>query len=143
MWARLVAGQQGEKYQSWCSFNLWYKILSRKNISLSGITGVEAQRQNATTIAYGMVKNPLDTNWYGLYGNPYYWIIGNATSNVYTTTATTSVFTEWTLGLPKDFSITAGVGYSNMEDRTGWQIFMLRTNQHIMILPMEKCSHHM
>lgn len=86
-----------------------------KNISLSGITGVEAQRQNATTIAYGMVKNPLDTNSVWTYGNPYYWIIGNATSNVYTTTATTSVFTEWTLGLPKDFSITAGVGYSNMK----------------------------
>lgn len=86
-----------------------------KNISLSGITGVEAQRQNATTIAYGMLKNPLDTNTVWTYGNPYYWIIGNSTSNVYTTTATTSVFTEWTLGLPKDFSITAGLGYSNMK----------------------------
>ena len=85
------------------------------NISLSGLTGVETQRQNATTISYTMVKDPRDTatNWY--WGNPYYWILGASTANVYATTATTSLFTEWTLTLPKDLSITAGLGYSNMK----------------------------
>ncbi len=91
------------------------KFNFKKGISLSGLTGVESQRQNATTIGYTMVKDPRDTaaNWY--WGNPYYWILGASTSNVYTTTATTSLFTEWTLALPKDFSITAGVGISNMK----------------------------
>jgi iron complex outermembrane receptor protein len=86
-----------------------------KNISLNGLTGVETQRQNATTIGYTMVKDPRDTaaNWY--WGNPYYWILGASTSNVYTATATTSLFTEWTLSLPNDISITAGVGLSNMK----------------------------
>lgn len=88
-----------------------------RNISLTGITGVEAQRQNAQTIGYTMVKDPTDPNtvWqYYPYGNPYYWIIGPVNSNVYTTTSTASVFTEWTMSLPKDFSITAGIGFSNM-----------------------------
>jgi iron complex outermembrane receptor protein len=91
---------------------------------LSGITGLETQRQNATTIGYGMIKNPLDPNAVWAYGNPYYWIIGGAsgsntsngeTSNVYATTATTSLFSEWTLSLLKDLSITAGIGASNMK----------------------------
>ncbi|MEP7237343.1 MAG: TonB-dependent receptor [Ferruginibacter sp.] len=91
------------------------KFNLKNNISLNGLTGVETQHQNATTIGYTMVKDPRDTatNWY--WGNPYYWILGASTSNVYTTTATTSLFTEWTLTLPKDLSITAGIGYSNMK----------------------------
>lgn len=91
------------------------KFSLKNNIGLSGLTGVETQRQNATTIGYGMGKDPRDTatNWY--WGNPYYWIINAMTSNVYTTTATTSLFTEWTLSLPKDLSVTAGVGLSNMK----------------------------
>lgn len=85
------------------------------SVVLSGITGVESQRQNASTIGYTMIKDPRDTatNW--TYGNPYYYIIGASNSNVYTTTATTSVFTEWTLALQKSLSITAGVGLSNMK----------------------------
>ncbi len=90
------------------------------NTNLSGITGVETQRQNATTIGYGMI-DPLGSTHVWSYGDPYF-IIGSYTagnngtnSNVYTTTATTSVFTEWTLALPGDFSITGGVGMSNMK----------------------------
>lgn len=85
------------------------------NISLSGITGVETQRQNATSLGYSMIKNPQDTAATWVYGNPYYYIIGANTSNVYSTSATTSLFTEWTLALPGDFSVTAGIGYSNMK----------------------------
>ncbi|HMD01196.1 MAG TPA: TonB-dependent receptor, partial [Ferruginibacter sp.] len=91
------------------------KFNFKDGIGLNGLTGVETQRQNATTIGYGMGKDPRDTatNWY--WGNPYYWVINAMTSNVYTTTSTTSVFTEWTLSLPHDLSITAGVGLSNMK----------------------------
>jgi iron complex outermembrane receptor protein len=90
------------------------------NASLSGITGVESQRQNATTIGYGMI-DPLGTAHVWKYGDPYF-IIGSTatgtngiTSDIYTTTATTSVFTEWTLGLPGDLSITGGIGISNQK----------------------------
>lgn len=91
------------------------KFNLKNNIGLSGLTGIETQRQNATTIGYSMAKDPRDNaaNWY--WGNPYYWVINAMTSNVYTTTATTSLFTEWTLALPKDLSITAGLGFSNMK----------------------------
>jgi iron complex outermembrane receptor protein len=75
--------------------------------TLSSITGVETQRQQAQTIGYNMVANPTNPSAY--------WIIGAARSNQYTITGTTSLFTEWTLSLPKDLSITAGVGYSTMK----------------------------
>lgn len=83
--------------------------------TLSGITGVETQRQNAQTIGYAMVKNPLDQSATWTYGNPYYYIVGATSSNVYSVAATTSLFTEWTLALPKDFFLTAGLGWSNMK----------------------------
>jgi iron complex outermembrane receptor protein len=75
-------------------------------VSLSGITGVETQHQYAQTIGYTMVKNPLDTTGY--------YIIGAQRSNQYTLTGTTSLFTEWSLALPQDISITAGIGWSDM-----------------------------
>lgn len=74
--------------------------------SLSGITGIESQRQNAQIIGYNMVANPTNPNAY--------WMIGAMRSNQSTITGTTSVFTEWTLALPKDLSVTAGIGISNM-----------------------------
>lgn len=108
-WADKASTNVGLRSTFSTKFNL------KNNISLSGLTGMETQRQNATTINYTMVKDPRDTatNWY--WGNPYYWILGASTANVYTATATTSLFTEWTLSLPKDFSITAGIGLSNMK----------------------------
>jgi iron complex outermembrane receptor protein len=74
--------------------------------NLSSITGMESQRQNAQTIGYTMVANPSDPGGY--------WIIGAERSNQYTTSATSSLFTEWTLSLPGDLSFTAGIGVSNM-----------------------------
>ncbi|MGN6401044.1 MAG: TonB-dependent receptor [Flavisolibacter sp.] len=75
-------------------------------INLSGITGVETQKQYAQIVGYNMVANPNDPNGY--------FIIEAIKSNQATTTATTSLFTEWNLSLPQNFSITAGIGYSNM-----------------------------
>lgn len=78
-----------------------------KDITLSGISGVETQHQYAQVTAYAMVRNPLDTNGYN--------IVGAQRSNQVITTRTTSAFSEWTLGLPADISVTAGVGVSFME----------------------------
>jgi iron complex outermembrane receptor protein len=81
------------------------KFSLKEGITLSGITGVETQRQYAQTIGYGMVANPNDSMAY--------WIVGAMRSNQATITGTLSLFTEWTLSLPHDFSVTAGAGLSS------------------------------
>lgn len=96
------------------------KFSFHNEVSLSGITGVETQRQNATTLGYGMI-DPQGTAHVWKPGDPYF-IIGSTatgssglTSNLYAAEATTSVFTEWTLALAHDVSITGGIGLSNMK----------------------------
>lgn len=83
-------------------------------VTLSGITGVEAQRQDAQTIGYSMKQDPTDTGAVWTLGRSPYWIINTGTSNFATVSKTMSLFTEWTLGLPNDISLTAGIGTSNM-----------------------------
>lgn len=86
-----------------------------KSSLLSGITGIETQRQNGQTNGFSMKADPSDptpATW--TYGEPY-WVVNAATSNTATITGTTSLFTEWTLALPQDFSVTAGIGMSNMK----------------------------
>ncbi len=79
----------------------------KKGIHLSGITGIETQRQYAQITAYPMVTNPADSTGYN--------IIGTLRSNQAIVTGTSSLFTEWTLALPNNISITAGIGVSNMK----------------------------
>lgn len=103
------------------SFDTRFALGTRLN--LSGLTGVELQRQNAQTMGYNFKADPLAANqdiskWQ--YGDPY--LVKNAsTSNTATISSTASYFTEWTLSMPHDISLTAGVGVSNMsihlEDR--------------------------
>jgi iron complex outermembrane receptor protein len=89
------------------------KIAIGEKAQLNGTTGMEIQRQNAQTVGYSMKVNPNDPNpgtyTYGV--SPYY-VINAITSNVAFVTQPTSFFTEWTLGLPQDLSISAGIGYS-------------------------------
>jgi iron complex outermembrane recepter protein len=91
------------------------------DIKLSGLTGFELQRQNASTIGYNMKASPFDATpgtW--TLGEPY-WVINANTANTATVSSTASFFTEWTLALPKSLSFTAGIGSSKMrihlEDR--------------------------
>lgn len=100
------------------------KFTINKNITLSGITGLELQRQDAQQVGYSMKASPNDTavNPSAAYitvndyknGKYPYWVINTATSNVFYNSTTTSFFTQWTLSLPQDFSVTAGVGLSSM-----------------------------
>jgi iron complex outermembrane recepter protein len=85
------------------------------NVVLSGITGVELQRQDGQTIGYNFKADPNDPNpgtW--IYGVSPFWVINTNTSNVATISKTSSLFTQWTLALPHDFSVTAGIGLSGM-----------------------------
>ncbi|NDA60845.1 MAG: TonB-dependent receptor [Chitinophagia bacterium] len=78
----------------------------KNGAKLSGIAGLEIQEQRASVIGYNMVANPTNPTAY--------WIIGSMRSNVSTISSTGSYFTEWTLGLKNSWSITAGLGISNM-----------------------------
>ena len=82
------------------------KFILASNFTLSGITGVELQQQRAQTIGYAMISDSNNLTGYNR--------IGAMRSNQYTTSSTSSLFTEWTLNMPQDFSLTAGVGYSRM-----------------------------
>ena len=83
------------------------KFNLQKGVNLSGITGIEIQHQYAQITGYPMVVNPADPNGYN--------IIGTLRSNQAIFTGTTSLFTEWTLALPKNLSLTAGLGVSDMK----------------------------
>lgn len=102
----------------------------KKGSTLSGITGVESQRQNAQSIGYSMLKDPRDTAAVWKYGNPYYYVIGTTSSNVNTTAATTSLFTEWTLSFPKGLSVTWGIGFSTMKIGLADRIYALNKPAH-------------
>lgn len=79
----------------------------KNNMMLSGVTGIEAQKQYAQILGYPMITNNADPTGYN--------IIGAVRSNQTSITGTYSIFTQWTLALPHDLSITAGVGTSSMD----------------------------
>ncbi len=89
-------------------------------IQLSGITGVEMQMQNAQIIGYPMVVDSFNITGYNK--------IAAARSNQVTTSKTLSAFTEWTVSLPSDFSITAGLGYSVMGIELNDRFFVATNN---------------
>ncbi|WP_432411863.1 TonB-dependent receptor [Rasiella sp. SM2506] len=91
-------------YGTRTTFDLSFDLSS--DISLSGITGFEFQEQRANLLGYGLVENPADPDGYT--------IIGATRSNQFARSKTYSLFTEWVLQLPYDFSVTAGVGTSSM-----------------------------
>lgn len=83
-------------------------------ISLSGVTGIELQQQVAQVVGYNMKQSSLDSASTWVYGVNPYWVINANTSNVYSTSTNQHLFSEWTLSLPNDFSILAGLGVSQM-----------------------------
>jgi len=82
------------------------KFTLSKNVILSGITGIEAQRTNNQTIGYFMKADPANPTGY--------FRIDTMRSNQFAVSSTASLFTQWTLTLPADLSITAGLGVSSM-----------------------------
>ena len=91
------------------------------DIRLSGLAGLELEKTNTLTNGYRMIADSTNLSGYN--------IVGPIRSIQATTSGTSSWFTQWTLGLPAGFSLTAGLGISNMslslEDRL-WSA----TNNH-------------
>ncbi len=91
-----------------------------RQVDLAGLTGIEVQKMNAQTIGYGM--GPDSTNLAG------YNVITSLRSDQATTNSTVSYFTQWTLELPRQISVTAGVGVSNLHLRLEDRLWGLSNN---------------
>lgn len=93
------------------TLNFSYRFSDK--LAISSITGVEFQGQYALQSSYRMVVDSANPDGYN--------IIGDLRSSQATQSYTNSVFSEWTLSLAKDLSVTAGVGISSqilkLEDR--------------------------
>lgn len=103
-----------------------FKLSDKFN--LSGLVGVELQRQDAQTIGYGMVKDSANPNGY--------WIIGAMTSNKYATSSTSSLFSQWILKMPYDISLTAGLGMSTMSIDLQDRFYVAKNNKPVTTIPM-------
>lgn len=99
------------------------KLALNEKFSLAGITGLELQRQDAQIIGYAMV--PDSTNLLG--SN----IVGAMRSNQVTKSSTASLFTEWTLSMPLDFSVTAGIGSSTMGIELNDRFYVVSNNKPV------------
>lgn len=97
------------------------KFSLNNNIALSGISGIESQQQRAQIIGYAMVP---DSNNLAGYNR-----IGAMRSNQFTISGTSSVFTEWTLSMPHDLSVTAGIGWSNMKIELNDRFYVATANR--------------
>ena len=100
------------------TFDLNFKLTEK--INLKGIVGVELQKMN--TLANGYSMGADSTNLTG------YNIITGTKSIQATTSATASYFTQWTLELPQDITLTAGIGISNMNLRLEDRLWGISNN---------------
>lgn len=96
-------------------------------LGLSGVTGVELQRQDAQIIGYNMVADSANLNGYN--------IVGSMRSNQATISKTSSLFTEWTLKLPYEIALTAGVGVSNMDITLMDRFYVAANNKPVTKTP--------
>jgi iron complex outermembrane receptor protein len=108
-WTEKATGNYGIRATIDAKFEL------SNQVKLSGVTGIESQRQDAHVVGYNMKQNPFDTASVWKYEVNPYWVLNATTSDLNSTSTTSSLFSEWTLSLPKDLSITAGLGSSNMK----------------------------
>ncbi len=94
-----------------------------EKFSLSGTVGTEMQRQDAQIIGYAMVPDSTNVKGYN--------IVGAMKSNQVTQSKTISAFTEWVLNMPYDFSLTAGIGSSNMGIVLNDRFFVASNNKPV------------
>lgn len=86
------------------TFDLNFKLSD--NVVLKGVAGFEFQEQRANISGYRMVEDPSNPNGYNIIGAP--------KSHQFALSKNSSLFTEWTLNLPEDFSVVAGLNTSAM-----------------------------
>ena len=109
------------------TFDMYFDVSDQ--VSLSGITGLELQKTNALSNGFRMVADSTNLEGYN--------IVGDIRSIQSTSSTTASYFTQWTLGLPKDIHITAGLGYSNMVLRLQDRLWAASNNHPGNTVPQE------
>jgi iron complex outermembrane receptor protein len=107
------------------TLDLHYDLGTRFNIS--GITGMEAQEQDASTIGANMVADSSNLAGYN--------IVGSMRSNQATVSRTSTLFTDWTLNMPYAISLTAGVGLSNMYIELNDRFYVAANNKPVTRIP--------
>lgn len=99
--------------------NMNFKLSDQ--IKLTSITGIEAQKSINQSIGYKMGADSTNLDGYN--------IITSLRSNQMTESSTYSYFTQWTAILPMQFSLTAGIGVSNMQLSLENRLWGLSNNQ--------------
>ena len=94
-------------YGTRSSFNFDFNL--SETIGLHGVAGFEFQEQRANIAGYRMVEDPSNPNGYNIIGEP--------KSRQFAISKTHTLFTEWTLNLPEDISVTTGLSTSDMRIR--------------------------
>lgn len=77
------------------------------DVQLSGITGVEWQKTSTLSNSYGMSTDSTNLGGYNA--------ITSLKSIADLDNTALNVFSQWTLTLPLEFSLTAGIGYNQMD----------------------------
>jgi iron complex outermembrane receptor protein len=103
-------------------FDMRFELSKTKDIVLSGVAGVELQKMSGSSIGYAMAAD--STNLDSPYNIP-----TTVRSNQLLSNLTYSYFTQWSLSLPKGFSIKAGIGISNLSLQLTNRLWAL-TNNH-------------
>lgn len=94
-----------------------------EKFSLSGVLGTEMQRQDAQIIGYYMSTDNTNISGYN--------IIDTMRSNQVTQSKTISLFTEWVLNMPYNFSLTAGIGSSTMGIQLNDRFYVRANNKPV------------
>jgi iron complex outermembrane recepter protein len=100
-----------------------------KDFTLSGVFGIETQRQNSQALNYSMVADSTNLTGYN--------IVGSLTSNKYTISRTTSLFQEWSLAMPYDFTFTAGIGGSTLDIEINDRLYVATNNKPSNKIPTQ------
>ncbi|HET6225854.1 MAG TPA: TonB-dependent receptor [Bacteroidia bacterium] len=94
-----------------------------EKFGLTGVIGTEMQRQDAQIIGYNMVVDSTNIT-----GNN---IVGSMRSNQVTQSKTISLFTEWVLNMPYQFSLTGDIGSSTMGIRLNDRFYVAANNKPV------------
>ncbi len=105
-----------------------FNIGLKEGFKLNGIVGIEAQRQNAQIMGYPMIVDSTNLTGYNL--------IGTLRSNQYIISSTSSLFTEWTLTMPHDLTLTAGIGSSSMDISLRDKFYVAANNKPTNKVPL-------
>lgn len=92
-----------------------------QSIELNSISGIEMQKTQSVANSYSMTLDSTNPSGYN--------VIGSLRGIQALSSATATYFTQWTISLPKDFSLTAGISLSSMNISTEDRLWALKNNK--------------